>query len=233
MGLHRLLAVGVASLAALTAQGAKAADAERPAVIELFQSQGCNSCPPAIANLNALASRPDILALTFAVDYWDYLGWKDTFAKHKFTERQWQYAHTLGHSDVFTPQVVVNGRVDGVGTASGEIESLIASAPAATPAPEAHIANGQLTIAAATDAPRDADIWVAFYDPRTIDVPIPRGENAGHTIAHRNVVRDVVLAGQWHGGLQTIDLPSPPQGLLRAVLLQTPGTGPILLAIRG
>jgi hypothetical protein len=233
MGFHRLLVVGFASFAGLTAQSAKAADAEHPAVVELFQSQGCNSCPPAIANLNALASRSDVLALTFAVDYWDYLGWKDTFAKHKFTERQWQYAHSLGHNDVFTPQVVVNGRADGVGVASGEIENLIASAPPPGAAPNAHIVNGQLSIAAAQNAHANAEVWVAFYDPRTIDVPIARGENAGHTIAHRNVVRDVVLAGKWHGGAETIDLPPPPQGLLRAVLVQSSGTGPILLAIRG
>jgi hypothetical protein len=230
MRLHCLL---VACLAAFTAQSAMAADANRPTVVELFQSQGCNSCPPAIANLNALASRPDVLALTFAVDYWDSLGWKDTFAKHKFTERQWQYAHALGHSDVFTPQVVVNGKVDGVGTGSGEIERLIASTPPAAAAPDANIAGGRLTIAAAPDAPREADIWVAFYDPNTIDVPIGRGENAGHTIAHRNVVRDVVLAGKWHGGAETVVLPPAPQGLLRAVLVQTPGAGPILLALRG
>ncbi len=224
------LALSLCAFALLSTQPARAADAEHPAVVELYQSQGCNSCPPAIANLNALASRPDVLALTFAVDYWDSLGWKDTFAKHKFTQRQYDYASSLGHSGVFTPQVIVNGRIDGVGTGAGEIENLINHGGAAKAAPEANIVNGQLVIGAGHGG---ADVWVAFYDPRSLDVAIGRGENAGHTIAHRNVVRDMVLAGHWNGGAQTFDLPAPPAGMLRAVLLQTAGTGPILLALRG
>ena len=84
-------------------------------VVELYQSQGCSSCPPAIANINAIADRPDILALTFAVTYWDQLGWKDTFASPGFTARQYDYAHGLGHGGVYTPQVVINGRADLVG----------------------------------------------------------------------------------------------------------------------
>jgi len=200
-------------------------------VIELFQSQGCNSCPPAIANVNALASRPDVLALTFAVDYWDYLGWKDTFAKHKYTERQYAYAHALGHGQVFTPQVIVNGRVDGVGVDSGEIEGLVRSADSGAHGPQAHIVGNRLQIAATTGA--NADVWVAFYDPRTLEVPIGRGENAGHTIGHRNVVKDLVLAGHWSGAAEAIDLPAVPEGLLRAVLVQGAGAGPILFALRG
>src|SRR5580693_943584 len=94
---------------------ARAADLAHPVVVELFQSQGCSSCPPANANVMAIADRPDVLALSFGVTYWDSLGWKDTFASPKFTARQWDYAHGLGHSNVFTPQVVINGRRDGVG----------------------------------------------------------------------------------------------------------------------
>src|SRR3954464_14097233 len=80
-----------------------------PVVIEEFQSQGCSSCPPATANVNALAERPDVLALSFAVTYWDALGWKDTFASPAFTQRQWDYAHHAGRTNVATPQVIVNG----------------------------------------------------------------------------------------------------------------------------
>ena len=221
----------VALLSALPYGSAKAADAEHPTVIELFQSQGCNSCPPAIANVNALAGRPDVLALTFAVDYWDYLGWKDTFARHKYTERQYAYAHALGHGQVFTPQVIVNGRVDGVGVDSTEVEGLIRGANADAHGTEAHIADNRLHIAAAAGS--NADVWVAFYDPRTLEVPIGRGENAGHTIGHRNVVKDLVLAGHWSGSAAVFDLPAPPEGLLRAVLVQSGGVGPILIALRG
>ena len=79
-------------------------------VVEEFQSQGCSSCPPATANVNALAARPEVLALSYAVTYWDQLGWKDTFAAPAFTQRQWDYAHYAGRGNVATPQVIVNGR---------------------------------------------------------------------------------------------------------------------------
>ena len=225
---HALLTAAL--LGALAFGPAEAADANHPTVIELFQSQGCNSCPPAIANVNALAGRTDVLTLMFAVDYWDNLGWKDTFAKHKFTERQYAYAHSLGHEQVFTPQVIVNGHVDGVGTGAGEIEGLMRGA--GSTALGAHI-DGDRLILDASGAPRNAEIWVAFYDPRTLNVAIGRGENAGHTLGHRNVVRDIVRAGHWSGGAQSIDLPSAPEGLLRAVLVQKAGTGAILGALRG
>src|SRR5450755_4266798 len=106
------LAVLAAALLCLAGGGAPpavAADARHPLVIELFQSQGCSSCPPANANLFAWAARDDALALNFAVDYWDSLGWKDTFAKAAFTARQYAYARTLGHGEVYTPQTIVNG----------------------------------------------------------------------------------------------------------------------------
>ena len=219
-----------ALLSALAFGPAQAADADHPTVIELFQSQGCNSCPPAIANVNALAGRPHVLALTFAVDYWDNLGWKDTFAKHKYTERQYAYSHSLGHDQVFTPQLIVNGHVDGVGTEPGEIEGLMRAA--GSTALGARIDRDRL-ILDASGSPGNAEIWVAFYDPRTLEVAIGRGENAGHTIGHRNVVKDIVLAGHWNGGAESIDLPAAPEGLLRAVLVQKAGTGAILGALRG
>ena len=89
-------------------------------VLELFQSQGCSSCPPANANLNALAGRSDVIALSYGVTYWDYLGWTDSFAKPAYTERQRAYGRTLGNPNVYTPQMVLNGRADFVGaSASG------------------------------------------------------------------------------------------------------------------
>jgi hypothetical protein len=118
----------IASYAAIGASNVQAADASHPAVVELFQSQGCSSCPPANGNVNALSERADVLALSFAVTYWDRLGWKDTFAKPQFTERQWQYARAMRQQDVYTPQVVVNGRVEGVGADPGEIEGLMSRA---------------------------------------------------------------------------------------------------------
>src|SRR5450631_1918257 len=104
---------------------ALAADAAHPVVVELFQSQGCSSCPPANANVNALSGRADVLALSFSVTYWDSLGWKDTFAKTQFTDRQYAYAHALHQANVYTPQVVINGRLEGIGAERGEIEALM------------------------------------------------------------------------------------------------------------
>jgi hypothetical protein len=104
------------SLAATLLIGTSAhVSAAQPVVVELFTSQGCSSCPPANAVLARLADRNDILALSFGVTYWDELGWKDTFASPQFTKRQWDYAHALHHASVFTPQMVVQGRMDAVG----------------------------------------------------------------------------------------------------------------------
>ncbi len=98
-----------------------------PVVVELFQSQGCSSCPPANANLNAIADRPGVLALSFAVTYWDYLGWKDRFAQPAFTERQRAYAKSKQSDGVYTPQVVINGRRAIVGARRGSFDAAIAA----------------------------------------------------------------------------------------------------------
>ena len=104
-------------------------------VVELYTSQGCSSCPPANAAVAQLANRPQILALSFGVTYWDDLGWKDTFAQKRFTDRQWDYARGLRHDNVGTPQVVINGRADTVGQSVGEIEGALkrAAMPAGGP----------------------------------------------------------------------------------------------------
>src|SRR5271155_916423 len=94
-------------------------------VVELFQSRGCSDCPPANANVMALSDRPDLLTLSFGVTYWDQLGWKDTFASPQYTARQWDYAHAFHRGEVFTPEVVVNGRADVVGSNRTELEDLI------------------------------------------------------------------------------------------------------------
>ncbi|MGB3584802.1 MAG: DUF1223 domain-containing protein, partial [Roseiarcus sp.] len=112
------------AMLALPLRSALAADATHPTVVELFQSQGCSSCPPAAANVSAVSDRADVLALSFAVDYWDRLGWKDTFSKHAWTERQYAYARALARDGVYTPQVVVNGRVEGDGLEPGAVQGL-------------------------------------------------------------------------------------------------------------
>jgi hypothetical protein len=229
------LCAGIVGLAALTSvQRADASDAAHPVVVELFQSQGCSSCPPANANLIALSQRPDVLALSFGVTYWDQLGWKDTFASPQYTERQWDYARSLRHDNVFTPQVVVNGRIDGVGAQPGEIEQLMRRADRAAAGPAVSIAQGSVSVGAAQAPAKAADVWLVRYDPRIVQVAIRRGENGGRTLPHRNVVRELVRLGVWSGPAARFSLPASPDPALRAaVLVQTAGAGPILAAAKG
>ena len=120
------VAVAALGLFAFPSRLALAGDAARPTVVELFQSQGCSSCPPAEANVGAISDRPDVLALAFEVDYWDRLGWKDTFSRPAWTARQFAYAKAMGHGEnVDTPQVVVNGRVEGDGLEPGALAGLM------------------------------------------------------------------------------------------------------------
>lgn len=221
-----LLAIGCASKAA-------AADAAHPTVVELFQSQGCSSCPPANANVMALAGRADLLTLSFGVTYWDQLGWKDTFAQPAFTARQWDYAHRFHLSGPYTPQVVVNGRRDGVGVDPAELRGLIASADRGQSGPTLSVGRGRASIGAAVAPAGGADVWLVRYDPRLVMIPIGRGENAGRTLPHRNVVRQLIRLGRWSGGATSFQLPSQiPLGLAEAVLVEAGPGGPILAAAR-
>ena len=228
------LALTFALCGALAVPAAQAADAAHPAVIELFQSQGCSSCPPAAANVAALSGRPDVLALSFQVTYWDHLGWKDTFAQPKYTDRQWAYARALRHDNVFTPQVVVNGRADGVGVDPGELTTLLNRADRGDAGPNVAITGDAVAIGAAAAPSQAADVWLIRYDPRTLMIPIQRGENGGKTLPHKNVVREFVRLGGWTGHAARFDLPRAGDPALKtAILVQTAGAGPILAAARG
>lgn len=215
--------------AALASAGAVPALAASPTVVELYQSQGCSSCPPAIANVNALAGQSNVLALTFAVTYWDRLGWKDTFAKPAFTSRQYAYAHGLNHASVYTPQVVVNGRSDLTGIERRELVSAISHA-APLSGPDIAVDGSTVSISAGPSHTA-TDVWLVRYDPRTLSVKVGAGENGGVTIAHRNVVRDLVRLGAWHGAAQNYRLPKFDSPAWRsAILVQQADGGPILSA---
>jgi hypothetical protein len=225
-----LIAVLTLAIAGLgvAAGPSRAADGAHPEVVELFQSQGCSSCPPANANVMALSARPDILALSFGVTYWDALGWKDTFASPRFTARQYDYAKGLGHSGVFTPQVVVNGRRDGIGVDRGELQSLLLAADRGDVGPAISIRARAVTVSAARTA-RAADVWLVRYDPRIVQVSIKRGENGGKALPHKNVVRELRRIGRWTGAAVTLSIPPVADPALRtAILVQAPGGGPIL-----
>lgn len=243
--LHRRIvmfaSLGVVAAALVTAHGtarpAEAGPMPQPSdltVVELFTSQGCNSCPPANANLVALSSRPDVLTLSFNVTYWDDLGWPDTFAQPVFTQRQRDYQRGLGTDNVWTPQVVVDGRHHVVGRRLDEIQALI-DAHRAAPTPRIAFRDGNVGVAGGGRMARPADVWLIRYEPRPIDVPVMRGENGGRTLPHASVVRDLVRLGRWSGGdAQGFVLPAANRaGLLTAVLVQAPDGGPILAAARG
>jgi hypothetical protein len=221
------------AIAALTAGCSAAAAAPRPVVVELFQSQGCSSCPPANANLLKVADRPDVIALNFAVTYWDGQGWKDTFAQPGFTARQWDYAHGFRRANVFTPEVVVNGRHDGVGAGTADFSRLVGAGAADAPGPAVALAGSSVTIGAGGKSP-GADVWMARYDPRVLQVPVKGGENGGRTLPHKDIVRELVRIGGWNGAAETLRLPPPTQpGLTTAVLVQAVHGGPVLAAAKG
>ncbi|WP_428376210.1 DUF1223 domain-containing protein [Lichenicoccus sp.] len=208
---------------------ALAADVAHPTVVELFQSQGCSSCPPANANLLALASRPDVLALSWQVTYWDHLGWTDTFGKPEFTERQRDYARAFHRDQVFTPEIVVNGQADVVGNRRDELDRLISRADRGNEGPSIALAGSAVTVSAAPGA----RVLLVRYDPALVQVPIARGENGGLTLPHRNVVRELVLLGVTDGQPGRFRLPPASRpGLRSAVLVQAGLGGPILAAAR-
>lgn len=202
-----------------------------PVVIELFQSQGCSSCPPANANVNAVAeTRPDVLALSFAVTYWDRLGWKDRFASPAFTARQWDYARAGGRAQVATPQVIVNG----IGVVNGGdragLDQAIAAAGPAKGGPAIEPAGARIHLGAGTAA-RPATVWLVRYDPAVRAVPVRAGENQGKTLPHRNIVRQLVRLGEWRGAAADYVLPAPTEPrLATAVLVQQGQGGPITAA---
>lgn len=209
-----------------------------PWSIELFTSQGCSSCPPADLHLGKLAARPDIVALSFHVDYWDYIGWKDRFAGKESTERQRVYARTLRQRYVYTPEMVVDGRAHDSGVKPDSIEGLLADArrqspKRATPQLE-RASDGSLTIRlAAATLSQPADIVVFAYDQRH-STPVERGENGGRRLENFNVVRRFEVVGRWDGSEQRWTVPGdrfqPGQGI--AVLVQNADQGPVIGAAK-
>ena len=205
-----------------------------PVVVELFTAQGCSSCGKANATVSALAERPDVLALTFAVDYWDYLGWRDTFARPEFTDRQRAYARKLALREVYTPQVVVDGRVQASGVKGDAVEALVASALKTAINPPDMIFMGERRVAVGSGpSPRGgADVWLIRYDPREQEITPRRGDNRGQTLVQKNVVREVVRIGGWRGKPTAYKIPATElEGLSIAVLVQTPKGGKILAAL--
>jgi len=208
-------------LAALTSLAATPALAARPVVLELFTSQSCSSCPPADALLAELAaSGGDVLPLDFHVDYWNYLSWVDRFSSPAATARQRDYAAALG-SEVYTPQLVVHGRYQAVGSDRSAVAAAISRARAdAAAGPELALTGtgGQLAINLGAGA-GSANILLVGFDPQHVTA-VKAGENGGRTLTEANVVRSFRIVGTWHGSASHLSVPHP-QGERAAVLLQT------------
>ena len=210
------------------------------AVVELFTSQGCSSCPPADALLKRYVDRDDVIALSMPVDYWDYLGWKDTFARGQYSQRQRAYARARGDGQVYTPQVVVNGLAHAVGSRASEIENAIEVtnshlAKGGRVPVSIHMEGSTLVVAtgdaAAGAAVRSATIWLALVR-KTGDVQIRRGENGGRHLRYFNIVRDLRKVGTWKGRAKTIRVAgvhSMAEGIDGCtVILQKGSDGPII-----
>lgn len=210
-GLSLVTTIGLANVGLLSVpliNGDAHAAEKLTGVVEMFTSQGCSSCPAADKILTKYAERDDILALSWHVDYWNYLGWKDTFSKPEFTDRQQRYAISFHRRGVYTPQAVINGRDHAVGSRRADIEALIAdyeqSGKGLTISVNATRLKDAVRVTANGD--QDATLWVVYFD-RSKKVKITRGENRGRTIAYHNVVREVAMLGMMKNGQIDVSLP--------------------------
>jgi hypothetical protein len=185
--------------------------AEPRSLIELFTSQGCSSCPPADKLLADLRNDPSLLTLTLSIDYWDYLGWKDTLALPGHAARQKAYSQMRGDREIYTPQVVVNGVAQALGSDRGAIEKAVgAVARNATTLKlpiKAAVAEERLTVMLPNGTGEGAgEVWLCPVS-RSVAVGIGRGENHGHTITYTNVVRRWVKLGTWSGKSESFSVP--------------------------
>jgi len=230
------------SVGAGTTDGAPQASAPR-AVIEMFTSQGCSDCPAADALLKQYLEDRNIVGLSLPVDYWDYLGWKDTLAGPRNAERQRKYAERFGIGNVYTPQAVVNGAAEVLGSSQSEIDRAIratetALASSRVPVHFWHFGTSIIIEAGAAtpgSEPKEATIWLAVVQ-RSVQVPVKGGENSGKILTYYNVVRELTPVGLWNGRPTTIRLARAavmrPELEDLVVLIQEASTGPIIGAAR-
>ena len=227
-------------IAALVSAGALAAGpagAWSPVVVELYTAQGCAACNGSAQFAAALADRPGVAQLTFNVDYWDYLGWKDTFALPESSKRQQAYDKRFGLKDVYTPQIVVGGAAQASADKTTQVDALIRKAwrgrddgPEITPRADGTVAVGD---ADEDRRGRAKDVWLVRYDPRVQTVAIKAGDNRGETVSQRNVVRQLARLGTWRGGRRVFHLPPATEaGLSTLILVQGQDGGRILGAVR-
>jgi hypothetical protein len=202
--------LGVCAIVAII----RPAHADPRAVVELFTSQGCSSCPPADKIIGELAKDPSVIALSMPIDYWDYLGWKDTLADARFSARQKAYSQMRGDRDVYTPQVVVNGSVHMVGSDLAGIESAIGDtdkADSVMSVPVSMTLVGKqinVSVAASRKGPAvsHGEVWICSVS-KAVPISIGRGENRGREVTYYNVVRNVLKVGDWNGSAASWTVP--------------------------
>ena len=223
------LTLGLAAALTVTEAGAQGGDA--PVVVELFTSQGCSTCPPADELLHKLAARDDVVALALHVDYWDYIGWKDSFALPGHTKRQKGYAKVAGRRMIYTPQMIINGTDHVVGNHPMDVAEIIAQHEARprVVAMGVEVVEGKtvMTLRATGKVPGEMRIMLVDFDP-SATVEITRGENAGLTASYANIVQSWQELGRWDGVEDyRAELPEMTSA---AVLVQSSDLGPILAA---
>jgi hypothetical protein len=217
------------------AGAAEAKTPRQPVVAELYTSQGCSSCVEADKLLDELSAKPGVLALTLSVDYWDYLGWSDTFARPEFSARQRAYMQRLSQNEVYTPQIIINGVGQAPGADADRIERMIRKAQkdAANPPKMRWLRHGKVKVEAGAPPKGGADVWLVRYDPAERKVTVKQGENRGKTLVQRNVVRQLVKLGTWRGREKVYaSVPAPSDkgsdALKTCILLQGSGGGRML-----
>jgi hypothetical protein len=222
------LVLAIAGLAA----SASAALARPPVVVELFTAQGCGSCGVASAHVARLATDKGVIALTFGVDYWDYLGWKDTFAKPEFADRQRAYEQRFGVAEVFTPQVVVDGHSQAAAVRAEDVDQLVRAARRQpVDPPEMGWRGDKVAVGGGRRPKGGAEVWLVRYDPREQQVEVKDGDNRGHTVSERNVVVQLARLGDWRGRPVLLRLPAPPQDGLKSLVLVQGGDGGRILGV--
>jgi hypothetical protein len=219
------------SLVLLALPAAAAAAVKPPVVVELYTAQGCASCGEANVYAAKLADRPGVLMLTFPVDYWDYLGWSDTFAKPEYAERQKAYVAKLALREPYTPQVIVDGRAQAPGLQTDRVDKLVreASKESGDP-PQIRFINRRRVDVGSGRAPRGgADVWLVRFDPREQEVAIKSGDNRGQTVVQKNVVREMKRLGVWRGKAAAFRVPAASEdGLETVVIVQGARGGRVL-----
>ena len=223
--------LAAALVAAALAMPAAAPRAE--VLVELYTSQGCDACPPADRLMAEIGEREAVIALSFHVDYWDYLGWRDTFASSEYTARQQIYRDAFDAPMIYTPQVVIGGRTSVPATRRAAILDAIDAALEPETGGPIRIEGGDGMLEArlaAVDMPRPCTVWVAKYR-KSATVAIERGENAGRTLDYHNVVTSLDRIGEWDGRAgETVMLPQPEPGEGVAIWLQDGPGGPVMAA---